>query len=223
MSGNTVLPQMVKMYCLKNCVTVFGMRIVVINTKGGVAKTTSSMFLAAALAAKGSVELWDADPQGSTAEWALRAAEDGDPLPFPVRSVTRSELADASASAEADFTIVDTGPADTRIMNAALSNASAAIIPTAPGGLDLARTWETEAQASKVVDSYVLVTRVDGRTRAAKEIQTVLQESGVGYFETMIPRREGIGQAFGSNPSRNFHGYDKVAEELLEVLNGREA
>lgn len=199
------------------------MRIVVVNTKGGVAKTTSSMFLAAALATKGSVELWDADPQGSSAEWALRAAEDDDPLPFPVRPVSRLELADAAASQRADFTIVDTGPADTQIMNAALSAASVAIIPTSPSALDMARTWETEVQASKVVDTFVLVAQIDGRTRASKEIQDVLQEAGVGYFETMIPRREALAWAFGTNPSRNFHGYDKVADELMEVLGGREA
>lgn len=39
-------------------------RIVIANTKGGTGKTTSSIFLASALTARDSVEVWDADPQG---------------------------------------------------------------------------------------------------------------------------------------------------------------
>ena len=47
------------------------MNIVVSNVKGGVGKTTTSVYLAAAAAGRGRgpVLLVDADPQGSTAEW----------------------------------------------------------------------------------------------------------------------------------------------------------
>ena len=47
------------------------MNIVVSNVKGGVGKTTTSVYLAAAAArrGRGPVLLVDADPQGSTAEW----------------------------------------------------------------------------------------------------------------------------------------------------------
>src|SRR5699024_7255315 len=61
-------------------------RIVIANTKGGTGKTTSSIFLASALTARGSVEVWDADPQGSASEWALRAEERDQALGFEVRA-----------------------------------------------------------------------------------------------------------------------------------------
>src|SRR5579863_5591273 len=48
-----------------------GVNIVVSNVKGGVGKTTTSVYLAAAAASRGreTVVLVDADPQGSSAEW----------------------------------------------------------------------------------------------------------------------------------------------------------
>jgi chromosome partitioning protein len=47
------------------------MNIVVSNVKGGVGKTTTSVYLAAVAARRGKapVLLVDADPQGSSAEW----------------------------------------------------------------------------------------------------------------------------------------------------------
>ena len=53
--------------------------ILIANTKGGCAKTTTAMYLATALAhsspsLKGVVI--DGDPQGTATEWALRAEED---------------------------------------------------------------------------------------------------------------------------------------------------
>lgn len=197
------------------------MKIVVTNTKGGTGKTTTAIYLAAALAERGSVEVWDADPQGSASEWALRAEEDGTPLPFEVRSTNRAQLKRAGTS-NADYLIIDTAPGDTQAINEALSVADVAIIPTSPGAMDMARTWSTEAEAAKVVDTFVLLVQVDSRTRSAGEAQDVLKEAGVGYFETVIPRREAIRQSFGSNLTGQKYGYESVVDELMEVAdNGR--
>ena len=60
------------------------MRTAVVNLKGGTAKSTSAMFLAAALARRGRTLLVDCDPQGSALTWAedaeADAAEHGIPL-----------------------------------------------------------------------------------------------------------------------------------------------
>ena len=194
------------------------MKIVVTNTKGGTGKTTTAMYLAAALSERSSVEVWDADPQGSASEWALRAEEDGTPLSFEVRSTNRAQLKRADASG-ADFLLIDTAPGDTQAINEALSIADVAIIPTSPGAMDMARTWSTEAEAAKVVDTFVLLVQVDSRTRSAGEAQDVLKDAGVGYFETVIPRREAIRQSFGSNLAGQKYGYDEVINELMEVAD----
>src|SRR5699024_5409034 len=58
--------------------------ITVLNPKGGVSKTVTSIFVATALARQGSVTVVDADPQASATEWAFTAQDAGEPLPFDV-------------------------------------------------------------------------------------------------------------------------------------------
>lgn len=43
-------------------------RVVITSTKGGVGKTTTAFYLAAALSQEASVEVWNIDPQGSATE-----------------------------------------------------------------------------------------------------------------------------------------------------------
>lgn len=195
--------------------SLWGMRIVVTNTKGGVGKTTTSIYLGMALVPHGSVQVLDADPQGSATEWALRAEESGQPLPFPVQPVNAAQLRRGRESAE--FTIIDTAPGDAQGIDAALSGARVAIIPTAPSGIDMSRVWDTEAVSSAVTDSFVLITQADARTKAFKAVLDVLEESGVGYFETTIQRRESIRQSFGTRPT-DLAGYESAAAELLEAV-----
>ena len=67
------------------CNDVFMRSISIVNTKGGVGKTTTAVYLATALAAQYRVILLDADPQGSATSWATDAFEAGDQLDFEVR------------------------------------------------------------------------------------------------------------------------------------------
>lgn len=189
------------------------MKIVITNTKGGVGKTTTAIYLATALSKTHTVEVLDADPQGSATEWAIRAEENNQPLPFNVQAVNIAQLKRVTKAPET-ITIIDTAPGDTRGIDAALNGADLIIIPTASSAIDMSRVWETEAIASKVADAYVLLTQVDTRTRSYAAAFDVLEEQGVGYFETAIPRRENIRQSFGTKPTE-LYGYDRAAAELL--------
>lgn len=189
------------------------MKIVITNTKGGVGKTTTAIYLATALSKTHTVEVLDADPQGSATEWAIRAEENNQPLPFSVQAVNIAQLKRVTKAPET-ITIIDTAPGDTRGIDAALNGSDLIIIPTASSAIDMSRVWETEAIASKVADAYVLLTQVDTRTRSYAAAFDVLEEQGVGYFETAIPRRENIRQSFGTKPAE-LYGYDRAAAELL--------
>lgn len=194
-------------------------RIVVTNTKGGVGKTTTTLYLACALAARGkSVEVWDADPQGSATEWSLRAQDAGEPLPYDVISMNVVQLRRTTPNAE--FTVIDTAPGDWKGIDTALDQADVAILPCAPSGLDLDRLWETERIASQKCPSYVLLTQVDRRTRSFSAALEALEAQGVGYFETPIPSREAIRQSYGHRPAPSaLHGYEHVITELMEALS----
>ncbi len=191
------------------------MRIVITNAKGGVGKTTTSIYFGTLLVHYGSVEVLDADPQGSATEWALRTEENGTPLSFEVVSVNNAQL--LRAKLRTDFILIDTVPADAQGIDAALDAAQVAIIPTAPRGIDMSRVWATEAISSSAVETYVLLTQADPRTKAYKAALEVLETTGVGHFETATLGRVSIRQAFETLPGPDMGGHEKSVEDLLEA------
>ena len=188
--------------------------IAVVNTKGGVAKTTTSILVAHALSAHGSVELRDADPQGSATEWAERAEDAGTPLPFDVAIANQRSL---GWPARSDWVVIDTPPGHAQIVDAAITAADFVIIPSAPTGLDIDRMWATLEIAQRTPHA-VLLTRVRTGTNTLAAAVALLDEEKVPRFETLIPQREAIAASFGAIP-HDLYGYESVATELMEVMS----
>jgi chromosome partitioning protein len=117
------------------------MNIVVGNVKGGVGKTTSSVYLAAAAAARGreAVFLVDSDPQGSAAEWFEQNPVEGVEL---IEAPSERTVVRALSNSDG-IVVVDTPPGDERIVRAALRRADAVIIPTRAGGVEPSRVLAT--------------------------------------------------------------------------------
>ncbi|HUZ10509.1 MAG TPA: ParA family protein [Acidimicrobiales bacterium] len=117
------------------------MNIVVSNVKGGVGKTTTSVYLAAVAVERGHdpVVLVDADRQASSAEWfEQRAVEGVELVEAPSeRTVTKA------MNRRAGMVVVDTPPGDERIVRAALGKADAVVIPTRAGGVEFTRVAAT--------------------------------------------------------------------------------
>jgi chromosome partitioning protein len=117
------------------------MNIVVTNVKGGVGKTTTTMYLAAAAASRGreAVLVIDADRQASSAEW------------FDAMPLDEVELVDAPSERtvtramgrHGGIAVVDTPPGDERIVRAAIAAADAVVIPTRAGGVETSRVVAT--------------------------------------------------------------------------------
>src|SRR5438445_10978272 len=113
------------------------MNVVVSNLKGGVGKTTTAVYLAAAAAARGydPVVLVDADRQASLAEWMEERPVEGVTV---VEAPSERTLSRAMRGDEG-IAIVDTPPGDERLVQAAISSADAVVIPTRAGGGECAR------------------------------------------------------------------------------------
>src|SRR6266498_2229800 len=97
------------------------MNVVVSNVKGGVGKTTTSVYLSAAAVARGydPVLLIDADRQASSAEWLEERPVEGVTI---VEAPSERTLTRAMSGREG-LGIVDTPPGDERLMRSAISSA----------------------------------------------------------------------------------------------------
>ncbi len=118
-----------------------GMNIAVANVKGGVGKTTTAVYLAAAAADRrnGSVVLVDTDRQASSAEWLEERPIDGVSV---VEAPSERTLTRAMSRGDA-VVIVDTPPGDHRLLGAAIASADAVVVPTRAGGVELSPALQT--------------------------------------------------------------------------------
>lgn len=190
------------------------MKIAIVQTKGGTGKTTTAIYLALAAARMGkTVEVLDSDSQGSASDWSIFASDNGETLPFavnPANAVTFRK------QGKADFTIIDTPPGDPNLVQAAIDEADAVIVPTNASPMDLQRTWAT-LKGSEHKATAVLVANAELASKLLRDTREVLAEEEVFVFKTTVPKRLEIRSAFGTCPS-NLHGYDDVLSELLEAI-----
>jgi chromosome partitioning protein len=186
----------------------------VVNTKGGTAKTTTAIYLAAAFQARGKTAVvLDLDKQGSATDWADRAAANGDRLPFPVEVANIKRLASYANRDDLDVVIVDTPPGDTQVIDGAIKAAGFVVVPTQASGLDIARVWETLPVLDGRVPYGVLITSARLATTLLDQAKTEFVKHGVACFDTVIPLREKVRDAFGWTPRQDF-GYTDVANEI---------
>lgn len=193
------------------------MILALVNLKGGVAKTTSSLYLAAVYAQKGTTVLLDADPQGSASDWVATVEDGGTELPFDVKVVNQRTMSRSAAGY--DFVVIDTPPGNPAIVDAAIAAADLVLVPTDASPMDIQRVWpsvEAATRADKPV--AVLMVRTRSNTLSLAASTEIFEEAGIAVIETRIPLREEIKVAYGTIPT-NFHGYENVANDLLEVHN----
>jgi chromosome partitioning protein len=165
------------------------MNIVVSNLKGGVGKSTTAVYLAAAAAARGydPVILIDADRQASSAEWFEQRPIDGVTL---VEAPSERTVSRAMSRHEG-LAVIDTPPGDQRIVEAALAAADAIVVPTRAGGVEISRVLVTLEMINEATPRGLVICAARLGTNDLAETLAWWKEQKVPVWG-VIPERVGI-------------------------------
>ena len=192
------------------------MNIVVSNVKGGVGKTTTTVYLSAVAVARGyePVLLIDSDRQASSAEWLeIRAVEGVDIIEAPSeRTVSRA------MQTHQGLALVDTPPGDQRIVQAAIENADAVVIPTRAGGIEISRVYATLEMISPKTPRGIVICAARLGTNDLEETIAWWQEQKVPIWG-VVPERVGI--ATGPENRLLREGLDEYDSILRKALRAR--
>lgn len=195
------------------------MNIVVSNVKGGVGKTTTTVYLAASAVARGydPVLLVDADRQASAAEWLEQTPVEGiDLVEAPSeRTVARS------MERHNGLAVVDTPPGDERIVKAAIERADAVIIPTRAGGVEYTRVVATVEMLPGATPRGVVVCAARLGTNDLAQTIDWWTEQGVAVWG-VVPERVGIAAGpEGRLYREGLEAYDAVLKKALRQAKGK--
>jgi chromosome partitioning protein len=220
--------------------------LTVAGLKGGVAKTTSAVNVAAGLAAAGyTVRLLDADPQAS-ATLSLGLAPVGDPsasFPTAVGGVSGSlellpggrSLADlddaqaaalvARAGAGTDVLVIDTPPALSALTRAALRAARVVLAPLEPTPLSIPSLRDLSGLLGSLEappSLWALLVRVQARRTLTADVEALLAEEFPGALVGSIPEDVRAAEAPGYGlPLLAYARGSRAAEaysDLVELL-----
>jgi chromosome partitioning protein len=190
--------------------------IVVSNLKGGVGKTTTAVYLAAAAFEAGydPVVLVDADRQASSAEWLEERPLDGVDV---VEAPSERTLARAMGRNEG-LTVVDTPPGDERLAQSAVGKADAVVIPTRAGGVEYSRVEATLGTIPAKTPRGVVICSARLGTNDLQEAIDWWKSEKVPVWG-VIPERVGI--AAGPEARLYREGLEEYEKVLRRALRGR--
>lgn len=194
------------------------MIITIANAKGGVAKTTTAMYLAAAMIRRfeKEVTVLDADPQGSASLWLDMIESSGDHI-----DGLRVEAANAStlqrAAREKNSLILVDAPPQGRLLATSLEVADFVIVPTSDSPLDWQQAHATLMDIPQGTPAAVLVVRAEPQTTSCKRLLDQLEHNQIPCFETVVRKRQALKSSLGSAPTKLYE-YADVLSELVEVL-----
>ncbi|MEM6751716.1 MAG: AAA family ATPase [Cyanobacteria bacterium P01_C01_bin.38] len=209
--------------------------ISLINQKGGCSKSTTAVHLSYWLSSKGhSVQLIDADAQGSSSTW-LSSMEDN-PIPITVLQSPDELLEQIPELAEqCDYLVVD-GPAGlAESSRAILFRTDLAVVPCQPTGLDLQSASDAvrlikQAQSVRggAPKAAVFISRAVKGTKLKDEAIALLSKTKeVTVLKTVIHQKQVIADTFGQaatiwdlsgrSATDSAREYEKLFKEIIKM------
>jgi chromosome partitioning protein len=169
------------------------MIIVVAALKGGVGKTTTSVYLAAlAAAGRRSTTLVDAVSQGSAADWAENSGDENLAAIDMIEAPTERLLIRALDRVDDDaVAIVDSPPGNERLLAQAIDRADCVVVPTRIGGVETHRVEAVLAMVPINVPLGLVICSARTYTRDYQDAIVGWAEAGVAIWGT-VPERVSI-------------------------------
>lgn len=183
--------------------------IAVANLKGGAGKSTIAVNLACQLTTAGTVELVDADSQGTAAAWGAAGL-----LPVKVHTMPLDSAAGAQGwiarvlALKADYVVIDCPPHLNATAQAAVGIADLVLVPVTASGADIAATQRAVAliaearvtrrqHGGKGPAALIVPSRIDRRTLVGREAPEALHGLGEKVGPS-ISQRTAFVDAFSS-------------------------
>jgi chromosome partitioning protein len=198
------------------------MIVVVAAVKGGVGKTTSSVYLAALGSSRRSVAIIDADPQAAAAEWVEQSGDERLAQVSVVEAPTERLVTKAFDRLGRDgVAVVDTPPAHDRLLSRIIERADVVVVPTRVGGIEVPRVETVLGMVPAGTPAGLVICSARTFTRDYHEALELWSEAKVQVWGT-IPERVAI----AAGPTRSLHpdgleAYKKVWRRIQTAARAR--
>jgi chromosome partitioning protein len=201
------------------------MIVSIINTKGGVGKTTVAIHVATLFSRIGPTLLIDSDIQASAASWAAwRRETQHSSSPVTVCLMGKAVFNEGKTlSTNYQYTVVDAGGRDSHAFRSALLLSDVSIVPIGASSLDTSALTDVLTVVDEARDFNpkvrvkALMNRIDTRTKDTSELQAFLEEHHIPVFNTRVCERVAFRRSV--NQGCIVHEFGKDPAAITEIDN----
>ncbi len=190
----------------------------VLNTKGGVAKTTLTACLAVRASHDGSTCVVDLDPQGSLGDWhRLRGSPDNPALLVGADRASEA-LEGLRLSSAYAWVLLDGPPGALRITEDAIRSVDFVVVPMRASGLDIAATQDAISVCNEIGTPYVIVINDAGArdTKLVENARGLLLNWRLPIADTVVSHR--VQYVNAMTTGRTGPEKDKAAAAEIDAL-----